>query len=236
MKLLLRPPTLSDLQRVLNAWRVWLFAALIGGALGAFVYFVAPPPYRVQATVVVDFNIEQAWPVGEVSDRNVFYFLEREARKLEELAFSDAVLQPVAAANNLGLNDLRQMLNLSQPADGAWHFYVDDPDSKFAQTVAAAWAESFVSKARAGIDTALQIDAAQKALANNPGDAALQAQISQLQTQSLGITPYIQVSAAQIADAPFARRTPIGSYTLAGAAIAMLLSAAFFLLFESHAQ
>ena len=33
-------------------------AALIGAA----VYYLAPPPYRAHATVLVDFNMEEAWP------------------------------------------------------------------------------------------------------------------------------------------------------------------------------
>ena len=50
----------------------------------------APPPYHAQATVLVDFNLEQAWP--KETDRQQFYYLERETRKLEEVAWSDLVM------------------------------------------------------------------------------------------------------------------------------------------------
>jgi uncharacterized protein involved in exopolysaccharide biosynthesis len=62
MNLLFAAPSMDDFIRLLKAWRFWLLSALIGGVLGAAVYFVAPPPFRARATVNVDFNLEQAWP------------------------------------------------------------------------------------------------------------------------------------------------------------------------------
>ncbi len=59
----------------------------------ASLYLLMPPPYRARATVNVDFNLEQAWP--QETDRQQFYYLERETRKLEEIAWSDAVMQSV---------------------------------------------------------------------------------------------------------------------------------------------
>src|SRR5512142_1709690 len=94
MKYLLAPPSSDDLIRLLKAWRFWLLAAVAGALIGTAVYLVAPPPYRGRATVNVDFHMEQAWPQN--SDREQFYYLERETRKLEEIARSDAVLQTVS--------------------------------------------------------------------------------------------------------------------------------------------
>ena len=91
---LLIPPSLDDLLRLLRAWRFWLLGALVGGLLGAAVYFVAPPEFRARATVVVSFNMEKAWPVN--SDKELFYYLERESRKVQEVAWADATLQQVA--------------------------------------------------------------------------------------------------------------------------------------------
>ena len=93
MKLLFASPSFDDLIRLFKAWRFWSLGALIGGLIGVAVFYIAPPPYRAHAVVLVDFNLEQAWP--EETDRQQFYYLERESRKLEELAYSDAVLDGI---------------------------------------------------------------------------------------------------------------------------------------------
>src|SRR5690242_17344370 len=62
MHWLFSPPSIDDLVRLLKAWRFWSVGALVGALLGAAIYYMAPPPYRAQATVLVDFNLEQAWP------------------------------------------------------------------------------------------------------------------------------------------------------------------------------
>src|SRR5512143_2452011 len=95
MKFILAAPSSDNLIRLLKAWRFWLLGAVAGALIGAAVYLVAPPAYRVSATVNVDFHLEQAWPQN--TDREQFYYLERETRKLEEIAMSDAVLGSVAS-------------------------------------------------------------------------------------------------------------------------------------------
>ena len=62
MNLLFSPPSLDDLIRLLKAWRFWSLGALMGGLIGAVVFYIAPPAYRAHAVVLVDFNLEQAWP------------------------------------------------------------------------------------------------------------------------------------------------------------------------------
>ena len=94
MPWLFSPPSMDDLIRLLKAWRFWSVGALIGALLGTAFYYLAPPPYRAHAIVLVDFNLEQAWP--EETDRQQFYYLERETRKLQEIAWSDLVLGLVA--------------------------------------------------------------------------------------------------------------------------------------------
>ncbi|HSM71764.1 MAG TPA: hypothetical protein VK851_09485, partial [Anaerolineales bacterium] len=84
----------DDLIQLLQAWRFWLLAGVLGALLGWAAYAVFPSDYRARATVLVDFNMEESWPVD--SDRELFYYLEREARKLEEVAWSDDVLDVVA--------------------------------------------------------------------------------------------------------------------------------------------
>lgn len=148
MKLLLAPATFDDLLRLLRAWRLWLLGALLGGLLGMAVYVLFPPEYRARATVMVDFNVEQSWP--EIPDREVFYFLDRETRKLVELAWADDTLQAVAAQTDVDVATLRSgLLTLSQPSDGGWHFYADSADAVFAAKLASAWAQAFTVKAGA---------------------------------------------------------------------------------------
>src|SRR5512147_888600 len=118
MHWLFTPPSIDDLIRLLKAWRFWSVGALIGALFGAGVYYVAPPPYRAHATVLVDFNLEQAWP--QETDRQQFYYLERETRKLKEIAWSDTVMEGIAEANkDITPQELRSgKLLLSQPAEG----------------------------------------------------------------------------------------------------------------------
>lgn len=140
-------PSLDDLIRLFRAWRFWIISALVGALIGAVVYYVAPPPYRAKATVDVDFNFEQAFPAN--NDRQDFYYLERESRKMEEIAWSDEVL---AKLNSFSAEELRAgKLQLSQPGEAGWHFYAEDRDPKVSESLASAWANAFVEKAQAEI-------------------------------------------------------------------------------------
>ena len=151
MNYLLIPPSLDDLIRLLKAWRFWMIGAILGGIIGAAIYYVVPPPFRAQATVNVDFNLEQAWP--EDTDRQQFYYLERESRKLEEIARSDDVMSELSSEFAIPVEKLRgDKLQLSQPAEAGWHFYADDNDSQIAASLASAWAAAFVAKVQAEVE------------------------------------------------------------------------------------
>lgn len=148
MKFIFSPPSLDDLIHLLKAWRFWVLGAMVGMLIGAAVYYVVPSPYRAKAVVNVDFNLEEAWPKD--TDRQQFYYLERESRKLVEIAWSDEVL----AELNFPVEELRNgKLSLSQPAEAGWHFYADDKDPQKAEELASAWANAFVEKAQAEIDS-----------------------------------------------------------------------------------
>jgi hypothetical protein len=150
MTFLLTPPSVEDLIRLLRAWRFWMLGALFGVLLGAALYYIVPPPYRAKATVNVDFNLEQAWP--KETDRQQFYYLERESRKIEELAWSDEIMTPLASEFSIPVEDLRAgKLLLSQPAEAGWHFYVDDKKAQIAEEIASAWAEAFVVKVQSEV-------------------------------------------------------------------------------------
>jgi len=221
----------DDLLQLLQAWRFWLLASLVGALLGWVAYVIFPPDFRARATVVVDFNMEQAWPVD--SDRELFYYLEREARKLEEVAWSDEMMQMVAdKAGKVTVEELRAgVLELSEPADGGWHFYANDPDPARAEQLASVWAETFVAEVQTGIKTALALDAARKALEVNPTEAEILAYVTELESQSLGITPELQVSASQVDHLNPTRRVALGNYIIAGAVTFMVLSAFVILFF-----
>ena len=93
------------LTRLLTAWRLWLFGAVAGAVLAAIVYALAPPPFQARATVLVDQNIEEAWTY--FPDRQLFYYIERETRKLEEVAWGDDTLQVVADESGMTISQLR---------------------------------------------------------------------------------------------------------------------------------
>ncbi len=149
--MLFSSPSLDDLIRLLRAWRFWVLGAIIGALIGAVVFYIAPPPYRARATVNVDFHLEQAWPQN--TDREQFYYLERETRKLEEIAVSDTVLNTVASqVSGVTVQQLRgQKLQLSQPGNGGWHFFADDSDAQRSTALASAWAQAFALSVRAQV-------------------------------------------------------------------------------------
>ena len=201
MNWLFSPPSLDDFIRLLKAWRFWVLGVFIGAVLGTTLFYLAPPPYRARATVNVDFNLEEAWP--EETDRQQFYYLERETRKLEEIAWSDTVMQSVAEASGMDVSTLREeVLSLSQPAEAGWHFYADDRDKKRAESLASTWALAFTKQAQAYI--AAQTD----------------------------LNSFVRLDAAQVDDLPVYRRASQGIYLLSGSVGFLALSALLVLFFK----
>jgi uncharacterized protein involved in exopolysaccharide biosynthesis len=164
-KFMLRPPAYDDLLRLLAAWRVWIGGAVLGAAIATIVYLLAPPPYRAQATVLVDQNVEKVIS-QEQTDLRKYTYLQRETDKLVEIAWSDKTLLRVTAQTGLPIESLRDgRLHLSQPGDGGWHFLADAPDSVTASTIASAWAGAFVEELQskpAGISALLEINFTQQ--------------------------------------------------------------------------
>ncbi len=203
MTWLFSSPPLDDLVRLLKAWRFWSVGALIGALIGAGIYYLAPPPYRAHATVLVDFNLEQAWP--KETDRQQFYYLERETRKLEEIAWSDMVMGMVVEANpDVTVQELRSgKLTLSQPADGGWHFYADDNNPERAATLASTWSQVFAEQVR---------------LRKNTTD---------------GPNSFIEATQTQVAQSPRDRSISLSTYLFVGAIVFLAVSS-FFVLFFSR--
>ena len=186
MNHLFSPPSLDDLVRLLKAWRFWILGVVTGAVLGTAIFYLAPPPYRARATVNVDFNLEEAWP-DEV-DRQQFYYLERETRKLVEIAWSDDVMQVIADANGTDVATLRnEVLSLSQPAEAGWHFYADDRDPTRAEALASSWALAFTESAQSDM------------------------------AEQVGLSSFIRLDAAQVEDLPVYRSVSQGTYILSGA-------------------
>ena len=236
MKWLLSPPSLDDFLRLLRAWKFWLLFSMLGAAIGAGAYYAFPPDYRARATVVVDFNAEESWTHGE--DRDVYYYLERETRKLGEVAWADKTVSAVAAEfDDLMVASLRdERLQLSQPQDGAWHFYADDPSPVRAEEMVRLWAESFIEKTREGATNATALKALTTGIENGTVELAdAEVDLARLEAGSLGITSYVEVSLSQKESLPITRTNSLGEYVFFGA-MAMLFVVVLWVLFSKKVE
>ncbi|HJS19925.1 MAG TPA: hypothetical protein VJ785_14355 [Anaerolineales bacterium] len=201
MSSLFSPPSQDDIIRLLKAWKFWVLGAIIGGLIGAAVYYIFPPRYQARATVNVDFNLEEAWP--QETDRQQFYYLERETRKLEEIAWSDEVMDALSSNLQVPVQELRGgRLKLSQPAEAGWHFYAVDDNLTQAQELAGAWAVLFEEKVRENV------------------------------SGSNGLNSFIQVDATQTENLPVERSISLNIYLLTGAVTFLTLSAIAILFFS----
>jgi len=144
MKWLFKSPSYEEIIHLLAAWRIWLVGAVAGGLIACLVYVIAPPPYRSQATVLIDHNIEQVIPV-EDDDTKRFYYLQEENDKLVEIAWSDQVLEKVTVETGISVSVLKaDYLQLGHPGDGGWHLMAESRDAQEAQEIASAWGQAFV--------------------------------------------------------------------------------------------
>jgi hypothetical protein len=178
----------------------------------------------------VDNNLEEAWQF--FPDRQLFQFLQRETERLEQLAWSDAVLEKVAAAApGSSVGQLRgQALQLSQPSDGGWHFYADAADAAAAQSLAAAWAQAFVDAAQAAVDASPEQQAARAALnaellKPQPDEAQVRElanNLADLYEQTKGISLYTELYVSQAAELPTERSLSLASYLLIGSVVGAL--------------
>ncbi len=231
-KKILTAPSRDNFANSLNAWRLLLIAGLIGGLLGAAVYQLWSPPYRAMARVVIDQNLEQALPAAP--DREVFYFLERETQKLEELAWSDEVMGLVAdAVKGVSMAQLRGgLLQLSQPGDGGWRFYGIARTPERARQLARTWANVFTEKVEQAVAASREHAVVQKELNSLEGNLTpeaatqrtnLEAREKVLEASSFAIHPQVQVYQSQKKEIAVDRTVKIGVYIFTGAISALFL-------------
>jgi hypothetical protein len=217
----------DSLVRVLRSWRLWILGAVIGALVATAFYQIAPPPYRARAVVVVDYNLEEVW---QIPPTRQFYFLGRESRKLQELAWSDETMQLLAAeVGEFTVSELRdEVLYLSQPHDGAWHFFADHPDPDHAEQVAAAWAKIFVQQAYDAVEISAELELMRqeipRIMEEFPGISSGEAMDQLIRrypgfTEPTGITPYVELSLSQVQDLQISRKVPGSVYILSGALI-----------------
>jgi hypothetical protein len=232
-----KPYVHDPLTEALTAWRLWLLGALVGAILAFVIYQIAPPGYRARATVVVDNNLEEAWVF--YPDRQLFQFLARETERLEELAWSDAVMEEVSAQTGAEVRELRGgVLELSQPADGGWHFYATDADAGRAESLSSAWAQAFADAARAAVNTSPELEAARAALiaeasSAEPDETQMQElgeDLSQIYERSKGISPFTEVSVSQAENLPVQRSVGLSSYLFVGSLVGALVAPFWLLL------
>ena len=217
----------DSIVRVLRSWRLWIVGAIIGTLLASGVYALFPPPYRARAVVVVDHNLEEAWEFGS---GQLFYFLGRETRKLQELAWSDETMQLVAGqVGDVSVRELRDnILHLSQPEDGGWYFFADSQDADRAEQIAGTWATVFYQQTYAAIEISAELEAMRREINDvlerspNLSERDLQKLIDRISPtlfESKGISYYIGLSLAQTEDLMISRSVPLSVYILAGSII-----------------
>ncbi|MGH2581912.1 MAG: hypothetical protein ACRDFQ_03345 [Anaerolineales bacterium] len=221
-------------------WRRWLTGAFLGALLAWLAYQVAPPLFRATATVVIDHNLEQAWVY--YPDRQLFQFLQRETERLEELAWSDAVMQEIAEPGGLEVIALRNgVLELSHPSDGGWHFHAIDQDPAVAADLAGRWANAFVDAVRSSVSASPELERARIALQDALDEqsvdeskvAELLEEINFLGEHTKGISPYVELAVSQSADLPLERQIRLASYLLAGSLIGAVAFPAYRLFMEN---
>lgn len=227
MSFLFSPPSSDDLTRLLKAWRFWVLAALLGGILGAAIYFIAPPAYRARAVVQIDFNIEEAYKPTQ--DKQSFYYVEREVRKLQDLAYSDAVLQAVVDnVSGVTVEELREgKLLLSQPGEAGWHFFAEDRDPQRAKALASAWASAFNEKVKEAASASMTLQSYHTQIEAGCGTecADLESKIADLESRAQGISPYVESSLLQSENLTAKRKLNITTNILVGAITSMLICA-----------
>jgi len=217
----------DSLVRVFKSWRLWIVGAIIGALAATAVYAVFPPPYRARAIVVVDHNLEEAWEFGS---GQLFYFLGRETRKLQELAWSDDTMQLVAEqVGDVGVRELRdEILQLSQPEDGGWHFFADSQDPNRAELIASTWAKVFYQETYQAIEISAELEAMRReineVLERSPnlsqGDVSnLIDKISPSLFATKGISYFIELDLAQTENLQINRSIPLSVYILAGSIV-----------------
>lgn len=222
---------LTKLALILQNWKVLLISMLVGAVIGQAIFSLFPPPFKARAVMIMDQNLEEVFPAAP--DREIFYFLERETQKLEAIAWSDVVLEEViASVDGYSLDNLRSgSLILSQPYDGGWNMYGVANNQDIARKLANAWADSFSKVVRNGVENARLLEQAKKELESIPAAElgtserakTLNIKITELEKNSLGIHPEIEVYRSEATNIKVMPSVKTGSYIFVGAICGFVL-------------
>jgi hypothetical protein len=217
----------DSLMRVLQSWRLWVVGALVGALVATGVFAVFPPPYRAKAVVMVDHNIEDVYPIPPSKQ---FYFIGRESRKLQSLAWSDETMQLVSdQVGDVSVPELRdKILSLSQPDDGSWHFFADHKDAGQAEEIAGAWAEAFYQQVLDGVEISEYLVVIRQEIIDlyaeeedySGGEARdLAERMHPLLEETKGVSPYTEIMLSQTSNLQITRKVPMSVYILGGSII-----------------
>lgn len=220
----------DSIVRVFLSWRLWVVGAIVGAVVASGFYLIFPPKYQAKAVAVVDHNLEEIWAA---EPGNSFYFLGRETRKLEDLAWSDGVLQQVVdQVGDVTIRELREeILFLSNQSDGSWNFYAKDRDPQRAELIASTWGKVYVNQVIESVEVAVDLVQAREeinqTILNNPN--ITQGDIGNLLNRikpdfydTKGISPYVEIYLAQGEQLEITRSISMAIFIISGSVLGAL--------------
>lgn len=243
--------------QILFSWQMWLLGALLGAIVGGILIFILPTQYRVHATVLVDQNTEEAWFATD--EKNKFYYLDVENRKLEAVAWGDAVMHVISeVVPNVDVVALRNnQLKIVRQYDGIWEFHVIDKDREKAEQIAGAWAVAFSEEVMSSLEFQVELESLraeytiiqaemlwEREYADNKVSPELRKAFlendeffKEIVFSATGISPYVEIVPTSVKNLPYTEQ-PIGGIVLLGAVVsgALLMAIVFIFMFSKEEE